>query len=173
MTRRKLQMDRQSSLATVSNKRNIQWDLKYWWVFGCTLVLDGLLRYTGLSALLSFRAEELFFICSREQGVELALLTAAFLSSQWIAGFNEVHAEQGMCVCSGLPVTFLLHVFRAITVMRLVMHKLIMLSLDITLGIQVTNMKWAARKWHLVRKPDVWVFQLSTHCVQDGRAFVD
>lgn len=36
-----------------------------------------------------------------------------------------MHAEHGMCMCSGLPVTFLLHVFRAITQMRLVMHKLI------------------------------------------------
>lgn len=78
-----------------------------------------------------------------------------------------------MCMCSGLPVTFLLPVFRAITVMRLVMHKLIMLSLDITLCIRVTNMKWAARKCHLVRNHDVRVFQLSTHCVQDGSAFVD
>ena len=142
---------------------------------GITLPLlpDSLLRKIGLSALLSLRSEELFFICSRKWGVKLALLTAAFLSSQWIARFNEVHAEHGMCMCSGLPVTFLLHVFRAITVMRLVMHKLIMLSLDITLCIQVTNMKWAARKCHLVRKHDVRVFQLSTHCVQAGSSFVD
>lgn len=75
-------------------------------------------------------------------------------------------------MCSSLPVTFLLHVFNTITVMRLVMHKLIMLSLAITLCIQVINMKWAARKCYLVRRHDVWVFSLSTHCVQDGRAFV-
>lgn len=46
-------------------------------------------------------------------------------------------------------------------------------ALDITLCIRVTNMKWAARKCHLVRKHDVRVFQLSTHCVQDGSARLD
>lgn len=77
------------------------------------------------------------------------------------------------CVCRvAYWLLFVLYVLRAITVMRLVMHKLIMLSLHIAVGIQVTNMKWAARKCHLVGKHDMRVFWLSTHCVQGGRAFV-
>lgn len=55
--------------------------------------------------------------------------------------------------------------------MRLVMPTLIMLSLDMPRRMQATNMKWAARKCHLVRKHDAWVFWLSPHPVQDWKSY--
>lgn len=129
------------------------------------------LRQKELSAALSSGLGEVFVTCGWIWGVVLKWL--GFVIFSWSQRTSVAH--WGTCCVSYVCVDWLIcyffvGYFHSHYSNKISDAKLLMLSLDFTFCVLVTNMNWAARKRHLVRM--MWIY-LSTPCMQGGRAFVN